>query len=502
MTKIKNYYAFILFILLANLSLLNSCQKDFDFTTDPNAKLAFTTDTLRFDTVFTSIGSATRFFKILNNNNKSIKISRISLENPTPSVTGATFNLNVDGISGREFQDVEIGANDSIYVFVETTINPSAVNNPFIINHFINFETNGNKQKVVIEAWGQNANYIPNRWARGNVTQLDLGGNTLTWNDSKPYVIYGVVVIRNGTLELPAGCRVYVHGGLARDTATRDIYNDGLLVISSDASLICRGTKDKPVVFQGDRLEEEFKDEAGQWVGILLAPTSSGNEVNFTTVKNSNIGFYVDSNADLTVKNCRIFNTAASGLLSNHSTIRAENCLFHSNGGDAVQVEFGGDYLFQYCTMASYGTRQPALSMNNVRCYERVGISCVRSKTFPLKARFRNCIVYGSKEDEISIYDATSNTPEDADFLFVNCIVRVKELLRTSLYPNFLTQNCANCINAPANARIFKKSSDKNFQLDTLSIAEKQASPIGSILYDLNMKLRDAQTPDIGCFEF
>lgn len=502
MIKIKFYSLFIFALLTFSLALLNSCQKDFDFTTDPNAKLAFTADTLRFDTVFTSVGSATRFFKILNNNDKPIKISRIWLENPTPSVTGATFNMNVDGISGREFRDVEINANDSIYVFVETTINPNAINNPFIINHLINFETNGNQQKVVIEAWGQNANYIPNRWAQGKITEYDLNGGTWTWNDPKPYVIYGIVVVRNGTLELPAGCRVYVHGGLARDASTRDIYNDGLLVISSNASLISRGTKEKPVVLQGDRLEEEFKDEVGQWVGVLIAPTSSGNEATFTTVKNSRIGFYVDSNADLSLKNCRIFNTAASGLLAIHSTVRAENCLFHDNGGGAAQLEFGGDYLFQYCTMASFGTRQPALSMNNVRCYERQGIACTLAKSYPLKTRFRNCIVYGSKEDEIAIFDATDNTPQDCDFLFTNSIVRVKDLLKPAVFPNFLTQNCINCINAPSNAKLFKKTAEKNFQLDTLSIAEGRAVPIPTILQDLNLKLRDIQTPDIGCFEY
>ena len=54
--------------------ILFSCQKD-DYADSDTEKINYTTDTLFFDTVFTTIGSSTRRFKIKNPNKKPIIIS-------------------------------------------------------------------------------------------------------------------------------------------------------------------------------------------------------------------------------------------------------------------------------------------------------------------------------------------------------------------------------------------------------------------------------------------
>ena len=148
-------------LLLLLPLLLVFCRKE-RFTTDPADKLAFSTDTLRFDTVFTQLGSATRILKVHNRHKESIRISKIYLSEGARS----KFNLNVDGVSGDAHSDVEIPPNDSLYVFAEVTIDPKAPVDlsPFVVNEDLVFESNGNTQKVVLEAWGQNAIYLPNRW--------------------------------------------------------------------------------------------------------------------------------------------------------------------------------------------------------------------------------------------------------------------------------------------------------------------------------------------------
>ena len=124
-----------LFLRLAPLAILLSffflfCQKE-RFTFSPEAALEFSTDTLRFDTVFTQLGSATRYFKVYNRHNKSIGIASISLENGSDSL----FNLNSDGVSGNRQRDIEIAPNDSLYVFAEVTINPNNQDNPNISDY-------------------------------------------------------------------------------------------------------------------------------------------------------------------------------------------------------------------------------------------------------------------------------------------------------------------------------------------------------------------------------
>ena len=477
-----------------------ACRKDDSFTTDAGAKLTFSSDTLRFDTVFTSVGSATRYIKVFNGNNKPIKISKISLANKTAAV----FNLNIDGVSGKNFTDVEIPAKDSIYVFAEVTINPNAPlsTSPFVIAENLVFETNGNTQTVVIEAWGQNANYIPNRYAFGKQYILDCGGREVVWNDKKPYVIYGILGITNGTLRLPAGTHIYVHGGIVR-TQDSIVYRDGILYVFDNANIISEGTLDKPVIIESDRLEKEFVDEIDQWTGIILAQRSKGNAMTNTTIRNSRVGIRVDSAATLSLKSCKIYNTASSGLLAIHATITAENCLFYNNYVNNVQIEYGGDYNFTYCTMASFGSKDPTLSANNVYCYERNALGgCVNGKAYPLSMTLKNCIVYGSKEDEVSLFDGTTSITTDFNFAFQNCIVRVKDLLKTDNFPKFLTDNCKDCINAPVSAKVFRKVNSGDFHLDTLSIAEQKALPISLITKDLDAKLRDVAKPDIGCYEF
>jgi Right handed beta helix region len=489
-----------IFATVAFAFLIVACRKNDDFTTDAGAKLAFSSDTLRFDTVFTSIGSATRSIKIFNRNSKAIKISKISLANKTKAV----FNLNIDGISGRSFTDVEIPAKDSIYVFAEVTINPNdpLSISPFVIAEDLLFETNGNAQRVVLEAFGQNANYIPSRFAAGKEAILDCGGGEVVWNDPKPYVIYGILGITNGTLRLPAGTRIHVHGGLGRPNDST-LYRDGIIYFFNNAKLIADGTFEKPVIIEGDRLEKEFGNEADQWSGIILSDGSRNNALNFTTIRNARLGLRVDSAASLTIKNSKIYNTASSGLLAQRANVTAENCLFYDNGGNSVQLEYGGTYDFKYCTMTSYG-QERALSANNLRCIQRDALgSCVSARINPLSMTFTNCVIYGSREDQINLYDATTTVTTDFNFTFKNCVVRVKELLTAKEgYPNFLTANCTDCINAPTASKLFRKPSIGDFHLDTLSVAEQKAFPIPAISTDLDKKARDLQKPDIGCFEF
>lgn len=486
--------------LFAVILTFIACRKDNSFTTDTGAKLRFSSDTLRFDTVFTSIGSATRYFKVFNQNDKPIKISKISLANKTSAV----FNLNIDGESGRSFKDVIIPANDSIYVFAEVTINPNAPlsTSPFVIAENLIFETNGNTQTVVLEAWGQNANYIPNRFAGGKQYILDCGGGEVVWNDKKPYVVYGILGITNGTLRLPAGTHIYVHGGIVT-TQDSVVYRDGILYFFNNANLISEGTVDKPVIIESDRLEKEFADEIDQWTGIILAQRSQGNALTNTIIRNSRVGVRVDSAASLSLKSCKIYNTASSGLLAIHANVTAENCLFYNNYQNNVQIEFGGEYNFNYCTMASFGSKEPALSANNIYCYERNALGgCVSGKAYPLSMTAKNCIFYGSKEDEVSLFDGTTTPTTDFNFAFQNSIVRVKDLLKTDNFPKFLTDNCKDCINASSTAKVFRKYSAGDFHLDTLSIAEQKALPITLITRDLDNKLRDVAKPDIGCYEF
>src|SRR4051812_19074125 len=202
-----------------------SCKKT-SFISSPNASLSFSTDTLHFDTVFTTTGSVTQSFKIFNLNDQKLRLSEVRLMGGASS----PFKLNVDGSPGTSFSNIEILPNDSLYAFVSVTINPNAANLPFIIRDSILVSYNGNSEFLQLEAFGQNAHFL-----KGRRVTTDS-----TWINDLPYVILdNITVDSNVTLTIQKGCRIYHHA------------NAPFLV---NGSLHINGDSTDRVVFNGDRL--------------------------------------------------------------------------------------------------------------------------------------------------------------------------------------------------------------------------------------------------------
>ncbi|MFK8100995.1 MAG: right-handed parallel beta-helix repeat-containing protein [Saprospiraceae bacterium] len=493
-------YRFPLFSLVALVFvLLCSCTKEDDFITDAGAKLSFSIDTLRFDTVFTAQGSATRIIKVYNRNDQAIRIDKISIA----GVDGGFFRMNVDGIAGNSVSDVKIAKEDSLYIFVEVTVDPDQdlSASPFVLQDQIDFLTNGNEQRIVLEAWGQNANYIPNRFNSGGLSLFSCDFGDWTWDDPKPYVIFGQLYVDSCTLNIPPGTQVYVHGGI-QGNLSEGFFNDGFLVMLPNGKLKIEGTLEEPVVFQGDRLEEEFDDVSGQWSTIFLSKTSKGHEINHAIIKNSRFGIVVDSAADLKIKNTQIYNTSSAGIIGSHSSIQAENCLFWGSGANCVLLRFGGNYDFSYCTIASYGVDASALGLTNFNCIDPNDPLCIEKEIFTLNANFKNSIIFGSRRDEIELADGTfGDLPASFNYNFDKCIVRVDELDDNAPHTNFFDR--CDCINETAsNPMLFVDPNDGDYHLDTLSIAEGQAIPINGITLDLDREPRDPMMPDLGCYEY
>lgn len=507
--------------VFALLFLLNySCKPSDDFDTGNDVILGFSLDTLRFDTVFTELGSATRILKVYNPKKKDIQISKISIKNDPTSF----FKINVDGIPGNVATDIEIAGNDSLYIFAEVTIDPDQPlsNSPFVIEDYLVFEINGNTQEVLMEAWGQNAIYYPSRFSGGDQRIWDCsgsGGEFLITND-KPWVFYGTVAFANCNVRVQEGARIHVHGGFGVDVDQDNMeffYNDGRLILIDGSSLIVEGTQDNPVIMTGDRLEEPFQEISGQWFGLLLLTNSSNHKIQYLELKNSNVGIYVDSLVDLNIENSKIYNTSNTGLIARRARVDATNCLFYNNSGGAVRFFQGGDYNFNYCTLASFGVDESALSMNNFRCVATNNIGqCVRCIDYRLNANFRNSIIFGSKKDEIAMVngdECDQSVSSDMNYFFENCIVRVDELPEIEGFEDFFSFRCIPCQNADNNDAIFFDENENDFRLDTLSIAEGEANkdfkyPSLSPNAGLNVEIdldgldRDGNTPDVGCYEY
>lgn len=436
-------------------------------------------DTLYFDTVFTELSTITKSFTIHNPNKDYIKISRLRLAKGENSV----YRINLDGSPGTDFQDIELPPGDSIYVFVEATLDPNNNDEILLQQDSIVTETNGNVQDIDLVAWGQDVHMI-----REEVL------TTQTWANDKPYLIIDYAIVDSSEiLTLDPGVRVYLH-------------RDALFAVGG--TLIANGEKDMPVTFSGDRLEEFYEDKPGQWGGIYFFAGTRDNKLNYTEIRGGNFGIIVDTfmneNPTLEISNSTIAHTSSVGLLARGAKIKAHNNLFYSCGSSAVALTIGGEYEFYHCTIANRPRyislrKDPSLFITNYYFYNDTlpnGVVVQRAEVRDIeKAYFGNCIIYGNQNNELII----DKFPDEGilEYTFENCLGRFnpEEVeITEERFPNLVNYEDPN----------FISWDEYNFQLDTLSPAKDAGKlEIGNLFpTDLNGESRVADgKPDIGAYE-
>ncbi|MCX7729229.1 MAG: hypothetical protein N2203_07145 [Bacteroidia bacterium] len=465
-----------------------SCKKD-KIITSSSVKLKFSSDTILFDTVFTMAGSATKHFRIINPYKQKIKLSKIYLQTGNAS----SYILNVDGTIGKNFSDIEIDAEDSLYIFVQVNVNPLSSNSPLIIQDAIVCEVNGNTQKVYLEAWGQNAYYhkptnaiyFSNGYYLPYSTISSVNNATVTWTNDKPHVIYGWLVVDSSqTLIMQPGTKVYFY-----QNAGLWVYRYGTLKV--------QGAYGNEVVFQGFRREADFIDLPGQWDRIWINEGSKENEINYAIIKNGFIGVQAEVinsvyNADprrLKITNTRIFNMKKWGMYSLGYNIYAGNNIIANCAEYALVLALGGNYNFIHNTFANYWT-QSARSKECVYINNYAG-----STVFPLDTcYFGNCIIHGNLTNELNLDLNTTNMTYPPNHTFNYCMI--KTTLNTS---NSHFTNCL--INQ---SPMFVNPSSYNFEPGTGSAVINAGNNADAAKFplDINNKSRFSDIgPDLGAIE-
>ncbi len=467
----KRYkFLFCLLPIAYCLLITTSCKKD-ALITSQLARLNITADTLKYDTVFTTTGSITKSFKIINENNQKLRLGKVKLMGGTTSA----YKMNVDGAATTEVNNLDIEANDSIYVFVSVTINPNAANLPFLVSDSILVNYNGNNRYVQLQAYGQNANFLRNRVITGNVV----------WTNNLPYVILGSLRIdTTATLTIQPGCKIYAH-------ATAPFIVDGTLTVN--------GTKASNVIFTGDRLDDGYIDLPASWPGIYFRGSSKNNVLNYAVVKNAYQAIVVEkpsinANPKLILHQCIVDNAYDAGIYCVNSSLQADNSLI-SNCGSNIILSYGGIYNFTHCTVAAYSNnylthKNPVLNVNNF--IEQAG----GTLTANLNAVFRNNIFWG--DDGIVTSEVTVNKQGANLFtvLFDKNIYRaVADPANSVLNGNFINADPAfDSINV--NKRIFDFRITKNAASPAIN-----AGALTGFLKDLDDKNRNVGLPDLGCYE-
>jgi hypothetical protein len=466
-------FGFILFF--GSIVIIEGCRKDPVWNTDPNFKLEFSNDTIRFDTVFTSLGSTTLWLQVYNRSDKDIDIRNIELIGGENSF----FRMNVNGDTSLFQTNVRLRAKDSMFVFVRVLIDSINAETPlFEILDSIRFSFNNRSQHVILQALGQNAIFhLPQKDTLleiqvDSVTTLRLPFSIANPSDflsvEKPHIIYGYLLVQN-ELILPAGIRLHFAP------------NAGLIV-AEGGSLKVEGSFENEVIFEGMRIDANYRNSTAQWDRIWFLSGSVDNSINWAIIRNGKIGLLVDSmptNQRIEIKNTIIDNMQNHGIFAKNAIIRGQN-LQVSNCGERLLAMIGGDYTFEHCTFANYfrSRRMASVFLDSTSFYPSVNVD------------FISCIIYGMQQDELEI--KVSNTQH---IRFSYCNIRTRINSNNSIF-----QNCK--INFNPN---FKNPSDVNANFDInfsqvpSVIALGRPSP--NISHDLKNRPR-AHFPTIGAYEF
>ncbi len=403
---------------LTALSALTTagCQREV-FADERSVSLSFSADTVSFDTVFTTLGTATRQVRVYNRSGSDVELSSVTLAGGR----GSRFRLNVDGDTSLVARRVVIQDGDSIFIFVQACIDPDGGTTPFLVEDAIVFS---NGQRLPLTAWGRNAVYHrrspqDTTW----YTPIDCAA----WDHTRPHVILGSAAILDGnTLSLTAGDEL--HFG-----------PDAMLIVDSNASLLVHGTAEQPVLFTAMRHEEWYRALPGQWQMLWFYNCSRGNVIDHAIIENGTDGIRAYPEAQLSVSNTVIRNMSDAAIVGQNATLDADNLLVYDCYTSLALIG-GGAYTFSRSTMADYW---------NYRGKTRDTASVIISNYYPTsptdyygadmrQAAFDRCIVYGSHRSEVSI----GRMPDLLmNYSFDRCLVRGGEWDEDPLFEDVQEDN-------------------------------------------------------------
>ena len=393
----KRIHLSLFLIILTIFAALTSCIED-GFSSSSADQPTFSVDTLQMGVIFTEQPSTTHRFTVYNNAGKAISINHVSLSGDNAEF----FRLNVDGLSGREFNNVEIRANDSIFVFVETTLPANDLTVPVEVTASLDFLTNGVTRSVTIAAIGRDVNRIES---------LVLDSDT-RFVAGKPYQIIDSLVVSPGaTLTIDPGAELLFHDG-------------AMMVVRGTLKAV--GEPGNEITFAGDRTgyvaaDISFDIMSRQWVGMFFTNTSYDNELSYAHVCNTWQGVTVDGGfssrpVELKMINTRLRNSGDMALEVYHANIKAYGCEIAEAANGAVYLH-GGEHVFNHCTLSNYylftalGGAILQFGHINAESDDESGLPYT-------KAEITNTIIYGLGAD-LSHGDLT-----DTDIYLRRCLLK------------------------------------------------------------------------------
>lgn len=451
-----------------------------------NGDLLFSADTIRFDTLFTTLTSPTKRLLVYNQTDENLLIDEISLLGGDNS----EFKLIIDGLATQKQTNYELRKRDSFYIFIQLI--PTRTQEGTIID-YLHVKTGVKEWFIPLIAYVLDAYFI-----RDSV----LICNT-TFPTDKPIVIDGPCIVdTNCTLTILPGTQIYF---TPRQTSDH-FFLSGIYVFGT---LKVFGNPTQRVLFTSTRRDQDYLQSPGQWQGLYFATTSLQNEIHYAIIENGDIGIRVDSSAinsnpKLILTHSFIRNMANYGLLllgfsddpnPNRMDVVVSNSVIYQCGLSCIGIFGGGFHQLVNNTLINttlyLRRQQPTLGIQNYHPETQ--------NTYPLHLFCLNNIIWGNETNEM-VWDLKPNP--DIQIAFQYNLVKLEAKLQ-----NEYALDSTNLFNEEPsfneNPFLISFVNDTSFALQENSICINKGANINGITPpdDYLGTARD-NFPDLGAYEW
>ena len=426
-----------------------ACTDNDTFTTSQSARLTFSSDSVKMDTVFSTVGSSTYTFWVFNNASDGIRLKSVRLQ--MGNQTG--FRVNVDGsyldnALGSVANDFEVRKGDSLRVFVELTAPENGQTEAQLVEDDLVFSLeSGVEQRVHLQAYA---------WDAFQMRDVVISGDSLL-SSVKPVVVYGGIRVDSAATLYIRNTTIFFH-----DKAGIDVYG----CLDADG-----------VTLRGDRLDHMFDylpydRVSGQWRGLHFYSPSTGNSLVNTEIRNPEDAIVIDSAAlspdkqRLYMERCVVHNCKGVGLKAVNAYVGAQYCQLTNTLGDCVVVH-GGVAIFDHCTLAQFypfsASRGAALRFTNF----------LNDHSLPLELfKLTNSIVTGYADDVVMGERRDSTVAYN--YYFENDVLRTPAVADSTRFTNITWEEPSDTTSG--GKKLFVLIDEKNlkydFHLDSLSTAK------------------------------
>ena len=431
----------LFFFIATIVVLMTACTDNDSFTTSTGNRLTFSEDTVRFDTLFSTVPSATQTFWVRNQSGDGIRIQTARLERSNQS----GYRVNVDGTYLDPVgSDFEVRKGDSILVFVEITTRENHADEPQLVEDNLIFTLeSGVEQRVNLRTYS---------WDATKMTDLVVTEDT-TIESPVPVIVYGegirvaegvTLTLRNTEFYFHDGAGIEAHGNIVADNC----------------------------LFRGDRLDRMFSylpydRVSGQWKGISLMSADGQNVFTDCEIRNAVDAVICDSTS-LYMYNTVVHNSSGEGLLARHSTVVVDYCQFSNTFGDCLGL-YGCEATVQHTTLAQFypfsANRGYALRFENTQ------LPMILLCTNTLATGYADDVVQGEVADTTVVFD----------YRFADCLLRTPKVEDEERFERIIWETPKDSVQGKQHFRTIDEDNlYYDFALDSISPAFQNA--IGRIV--------------------